>query len=88
MKTNEVLEALQNLGIETPETVSLYTRIDEDTQELVAAESEFGSCDLGSTEDFGSVVPCVGATEDGKLVEFRVAHALVHGKLGRMLGYF
>jgi hypothetical protein len=89
MKWQEIVDGLRDaLNIDDVETVSLYSRIDEDTGAVVDAEREYGMCELGSTEDYGDVVPCVGRSRDGRIVEFRVASDLAHGRLGSMLGYF
>jgi hypothetical protein len=84
MNAKRVIKALKAINIK-PETVSLYSRLDEDTGEIVPEERVWGTCSL--TGEHTLVIPCVGLNDADECVEFDVT-AELHDTLGSMLGYF
>jgi hypothetical protein len=84
MNAKQVIKALKAINIK-PETVSLYSRLDEDTSEIVPEERAWGTCSL--TGEHTLVIPCVGLNNADECVEFSVT-AELHDTLGSMLGYF
>jgi hypothetical protein len=84
MNAKQVIKALKAINIK-PETVELYSRLDEDTGEIVPEERGWGTCSL--TGEHTLVIPCVGLNDADECVEFSVT-AELHDTLGSMLGYF